>query len=272
MVEDNPEEALEDRAMTLAWPEHPLGAPVLGRRDTIEAAEAGTLRAYVAQQITGGRVVLAAAGNVEHDALVNRCEALLALRPGAVPPQAAPRFAPGEHRVALSGEQAQLLWLMPVPPPTTDDYYPLLIANHILGGGVSSRLFQTLRERLGWVYGVHSRLEFFSDGGLWLIQTACEPQRAGACADAVGETVRRLLSEGPHQQELEIARRHLGASLIIDEDHPESVMERLTRETVYLRHHPDFAERVRRLAAVDAEAVKGVLAAGWNQRLFARSA
>jgi predicted Zn-dependent peptidase len=272
MIEDNPEEALEDRAMALAWPDHPLGTPVLGRAETVRAADAACLRDYLRRQISGGRVWLVAAGDIEHEALVTRCQGLSALRTGTAPPPAAPRFRPGEHRLALPAEQAQLLWVMPVPPAAAASYYPLLVANHLLGGGASSRLFQALRERLGWVYGVHSRLDFYSDSGVWLIQTACDPRRAAACADAVAETIDHLLIEGPDPQELDIARRHLGASLIIDEDHSDSVMERLAREAVYLGRHPDFQERVQQFEAVDRGVVTGVLASAWERRLFARTA
>jgi len=272
MIEDNPEEALEDRVMALAWPDHPLGRPVLGRPETIEAADAAALHDYLRRQVSGGRVWVVAAGDVAHDALVTACQDLAALPPGNAPPQTPPRFTPGEHRVAIHGEQSQLLWVMPVPPAAAEPYYAHLVANHVLGGGVSSRLFQELRERRGLVYGIHSRLEFYSDGGTWSIQTACDPGHADECREAVRATVDDLLRGGSDDRELEIARRHLSASLMIDEDHPDSIMERLAREAIYLGHHPDFTERMHRLNAVTAEAVQAALAQAWERRLHAHTA
>jgi predicted Zn-dependent peptidase len=145
------------------------------------------------------------------------------------------------------------------------------VMNHVLGGGVSSRLFQELRERRGLVYGIHSRLEFYSDGGTWSIHTACDPRHVNTCRDIVRATVEQLLEDDLKPQELEIARRHLSAGLVIDEDHPDSVMERLAREAIYLQHHPDFAERMEGLHKVTAEQARSVLADAWAQRLHSHT-
>ena len=196
MVEDNPEEALEDRAMSLAWPEHPLGQPILGRPEVIERAAAAALRDYMREHISGGRVWVVAAGDVEHDALVAACGELAALPAGEVAAQTPPQFIPGVHPVTLDSEQSQLLWIMPIPPAGADNHYAHLVANHVLGGGVSSRLFQELRERRGLVYGIHSRLEYYSDGGTWSIHTACDPDHIDACRDIVARSVEQLLQEG----------------------------------------------------------------------------
>jgi len=267
MVEDNPEEVLEDRTMVLAWPDHPLGQPILGRPGIIERATAASLRDYLRRQISGGRVWIVAAGDVDHDALVAACRDLEDLPAGDAPPQTPPRFVPAVHPITLDSEQSQMLWIMPIPSANADDHYARLVANHVLGGGVSSRLFQELRERHGLVYGIHSRLEFYSDGGTWTIHTACDPRHVDACRDTVSATVEQLLQDGIDSNELEIARRHLGAGLIIDEDHPDSIMERLAREAIYLQRHPDFAERKTGLNEVTAEAVRSVLTAAWTQRL-----
>jgi len=269
MVEDNPEEALEDRAMSLTWPEHPLGQPILGRPEVIKRATAAALRDYMREHISGGRVWLVAAGDVEHDALVAACGELAALPASEVMVQTAPQFIPGVHPVTLGSEQSQLLWIMPIPPAGADNHYAHLVANHVLGGGVSSRLFQELRERRGLVYGIHSRLEYYSDGGTWSIHTACDPDHIDVCRDIVGHSVEQLLQEGLEPRELEIARRHLSAGLVIDEDHPDSIMERLAREAIYLRRHPDFSERMDRLNLVTSEAACSVLAAAWTRRLHA---
>lgn len=269
MVEDNPEEALEDRVMTLAWPDHPLGQPILGRPEVIERADATSLRNYMRGQISGGRLWVVAAGDVDHDALVTACRDLAALPAGGVAPQTPPQFIPGVHPITLRGEQSQLLWIMPIPPADADSHYAHLVGNHVLGGGVSSRLFQELRERRGLVYGIHSRLEFYSDGGTWSIHTACDPRHVDACRGIVCGAVEQLLQDGLAPRELDIARRHLSAGLVIDEDHPDSIMERLAREAIYLQRHPDFSERMERLNMVTAESSRAVLAAAWARRLHA---
>lgn len=268
MVEDNPEEVLEDRTMTLAWPDHPLGQPILGRPEVIERADAASLRDYLREQISGGRVWVVAVGDVEHNALVTACSDLAALPDGDMTtPHTPPRFVPGQHAITLHAEQSQLLWIMPIPPAGAPDHYAHLMANHVLGGGVSSRLFQELRERRGLVYGIHSRLEYYSDGGVWSIHTACDPRHADACRDSVCATIEELLQKGINDRELNIARNHLSAALVIDEDHPDSIMERLAREAIYLQRYPDFSERIAHLNQVTAEASCTALATAWAQRL-----
>ncbi len=269
MIEDTPEEALEDRATHLAWPDHPLGQPILGHRELIESASATGLRDYMNDQLNGDRVWVVAAGDIRHEALVAACQTLATLPTGTAPTQAAPRFAPGEHAVTLPGEQSQLLWIMPIPAADSEDHYARLVANHVLGGGSSSRLFQELRERRGLVYGIHSRLEFYSDVGTWMIQTACDPRDMDTCRQIVRASVDRLLQDGISIPELEIARRHLIAGLVIDEDHPDSIMERLAREAIYLQRHPEFAERIEGLNSVTAQTAQATLAAAWSQHLHA---
>ena len=90
-----------------------------------------------------------------------------------------------------------------------------------------------------------------------------------ACRDIVARSVEQLLQGGLEPRELDIARRHLSAGLVIDEDHPDSIMERLAREAIYLQRHPDFSERMDRLNLVTSEAACSELAAAWARRLHA---
>ena len=157
---------------------------------------------------------------------------------------------------------------MPIPPASTNDFHAHLIANHVLGGGVSSRLFQELRERRGLVYNVQSRLEHYSDCGIWSINTACDPSHVDECHDIVSDAIKRLINEGVDPSELDISRRHLGAGMLIDEDNPDSVMERLAREAIYLQGHPDISEFMNRLNKVTPEATQAALATAWESHLY----
>jgi predicted Zn-dependent peptidase len=268
MIEDNPEEALEDRAMSLALPDHPLGQAILGHSDVIKRADAAALREYMHSHIRGGRIWVVAVGDVEHNALIATCHDLASLPTGNIAPQTPPKFTPGVHPFMLNSEQSHLMWLMPIPPASDDDFHAHLIANQVLGGGVSSRLFQELRERRGLVYGVQSRLEHYSDCGIWSINTACDPRHVDACRDIVSNAIERLVHEGVDQVELDISRRHLGAGMSIDEDNPDSVMERLAREAIYLQHHPDISEFMNRLNMVTTEASQAALATAWERHLY----
>lgn len=269
MVQDNPEETLEEMGVAHAWADHPMGRPVLGDRATLAAARAADIHNYLQTILSGERLWVVAVGAVDHAALVDRCAELADLPARPAPQVPAPRFEYGAHVMEIGdSEQTPLLWLLSAPAPTDDDYYAAILTNHVLGSGNSSRLFQAVREQRGLVYGIQSRLETYSDTGLWLIQTACEPERASECRTAVESTVRRLLEEGVPDSELELARRHLGAGLMMEDDDLEAVMERLAREAIYLKRHPSLDEQLARLQHVDAPQLLTALATRWERRLY----
>jgi predicted Zn-dependent peptidase len=267
MVEDTPEEAVEERATALAWRGHALGRPILGRRESIEAVTAADVHAYLTDLTAGARIWSVAAGAVDHEALVRACARLAELPNGTVPGSAPPSFAPGVCEERRSGAQTHLLWVMRGPPAGEPHYPAWALTNHLLGGGVSSRLFQEVRERRGLVYGIHSALEPYCDAGLWAIQTACEPRHAAACRRAVEDSVAALIERGPAPEELEESRRHLVSGLVLEDDSPEGTMERLAREAIYLNRHPSLNERKAQLAAVEADEVKTILGGAWAQPL-----
>lgn len=266
-IEDSPEEAVEVRAVEQAWPEHPMGRDILGTAASIRAASVDGLQAYRRAQLRGQRLAVIAVGAVDHQDLLAASAPLATLPPGARPRVAAPRFTGGRQREQRAGGQAHLLWAMPAPAGNAAALPVATLADHILGGGVSSRLFMTLRERLGLVYDIRSSLEIYSDSGLWLIQTACEPDAAARCEAAVEEIVRELWAGGPSAQELEDARDHVASVLALEHDALEAHMEHLAREHFYLGHHLDARARLAELQAVSTEAVRDLLQQSWEQRL-----
>ena len=273
MVQDSPEETLEEVGVARAWTDHPMGRPVLGERETLARARAGGVHAYLKNVLSGDRLWVVAAGAVDHAALVESCRSLADLPAGAAPQLPAPSFTPGLHTIDLGdSEQAPLLWLLPAPAPTDADYYAAVLANHILGSGNSSRLFQRVREQQGLVYGIQSRLESYLDTGLWLIQTACDPALMDECRAAVESTVAELIDGELPASELDLARRHLAAGLMMEDDDLEAVMERLAREAIYLHRHPPLAEHLAELQRVTAAEITAALAARWHQRLYLNAA
>ncbi len=268
MIADTPEEAIEETAVEQAWPEHPLGWPILGREAVIANATSAALHAYLRDLLTGGRLWVVAAGAVDHAALIQACAPLAHLPAGGVPPLSAPDFKTGHNRAQQDLAQSHLVWAMNAPAINDSARYPaLVVANHLLGGGASSRLFQEIRERRGLAYSIQSRLDLYSDCGLWMIQTACEPERVDECRRAVEDTLQQLMRDGPAADELEISRDHLRASMLIAEDDTEECMERLAREAIYQQHHWSMEERLAQLTAVTPQDIKDVLTHAWAQTL-----
>jgi predicted Zn-dependent peptidase len=264
MIADDPDEAIEEWAIEQIWPDHAMGWPLLGRHQVLQEATAASLHDYARGLLCGGRLCVVAIGGIESDHFLNLCRPLASLPPGGTPVQPPPRFTQVRAVERCDVAQSHLLWAMPAPPVTHPDYPALLMADHLLGGGVSSRLFQELRERRGLVYAVHSRQELYSDTGLWLIQTACEPKHVHRCRAAVEACIRELIGLGPDLEEPEIARQHLRADLAIAEDDQEMRSERLAREALYLGRHPSLEERLTQLAQVTPEDIARVLRQAWT--------
>lgn len=268
MIEDTPEEALADAGVQAAWPAHAAGWPILGNESVLQNSTVPALQDYLRALLCGARLYVVAVGAVQHEALVQAGAGLAGLPAGAAPVSVAPQFVAGQSESRRHLSQANLLWVLPAPALGSAAHTTALLANHLLGGGASSRLFQDIREQRGLVYGISSRLEQYSDCGLWLIQTACDEQRAAQCRAAVEHVLTTLIATGPDRAELEQSRRHMHAALLLDEDNAEATMERLAREAIYLQRHPTLEERTQQLAAVTVADVRTLLAQSWRARHY----
>jgi predicted Zn-dependent peptidase len=164
--------------------------------------------------------------------------------------------------------QTQLLWVMPAPAATDPLRMAAALIDQVLGGGSSSRLFQEVRERLGLVYDVHSRLDLYSDCGLWLVATSCEPKAARKCRVAVERVVNELCTNGLTPQEVKHASEHIEAHLLVESDDPEQNMERIAQELIYSGQVLEIQDHLRALHAVTLRQAQTTLAQAWQQRAF----
>lgn len=262
-----PEQAIEETALQLAWPDDALGWPILGRREVLEGATCGELLDYLKASLSAARVWVVANGAVKHEAITRACAPLAALPNSPFPVLARPVFRKGRYRERRHTANTHLLWALPVAAPRSSDYPALLMGTYILGGGTASRLFRELRTRLGLVYEVHARLEFLSDGGLLFVQSSCAPSDSLQCQRAVERVIARFLKDGPEAQELERARSHLLAGLLLEEDDLELSMQRLAREAIYLGRHPGSEEYATMVNSVAAHDVGIALSSAWESHL-----
>jgi predicted Zn-dependent peptidase len=263
---DAPDEAAESLAIELACQGNPLGREILGTAATVQGVSVDEIQAYRQSLLQGSCLALVAVGAVDHVALCQAAGPLAALPMGARPQVVAPVLTGGEQNLAREHEQAQLVWVLPAPAIGTAEYPAVALANQLLGGGVSSRLFQEVRERLGLVYDIRSSVESFTDCGFWIIQTACQPQDAARCREAVERTVQAFAQQGPDAEEMSDARDYLAAVLALEEDTLESHMEHLAREYFYLGRHPSLQERKQVLQKVEPGQIAALLQQAWAQR------
>lgn len=260
------EDALENEAVALAWPGHPLARPILGDHASLAAATPARLRAYAETVLAGQRLLVVAAGACDHAELAGVCQSLAALPVGSRPKTAPPAFTGGNHEQVWRTPYSRLLWLLPAPA-ANDNSFAALVANHLLGGGIASRLFSALRERQGLAYGVSSHLDQYSDAGLWWIQTSCEAARTDACRALVETELAALAADGPSAAELDAAKRHLRARLRMEQDDAVATMQRLAREAIYMGRHLALEEYEERVAAVTATDVAQCLTQAQRHRL-----
>lgn len=210
MVEDTPEEWIMDQHVDALFPEHVLGRPVLGNHDTLNSLSALDLKSYLHQYYSAGRLLITAAGHIDHARLVDTVAAL-SWQPDSmdvmhrVPPN---HMKGGVQALQRDGEQAQMVISFDGVTVTSDTRPQAWLANQILGGGMSSRLFREVREKRGLAYSVGSHLSMLSDVGIWGISCGMEPARAADCVTVVGDVLENFATS-IHAEELERAKRQL---------------------------------------------------------------
>ena len=191
MVEDTPEEWIMDQHVEALFSGHALGRPVLGNHDALNAFSAQDLRAYLQQHYSAGRLLISAAGQIDHDQLVDAIAAMdwqpdSANSINRQPPAA---WAGGIQALVREGEQAQMVLSLPGMHVDSAERPQAWLANQILGGGMSSRLFREIREMRGLAYSVGSHLSLLSDTGTWSMTCGMEPARAADCVMVMGDVL-----------------------------------------------------------------------------------
>ncbi len=252
---DTPDDIIFDHFQETAYPGQAIGRPVLGRAESVRSMSRDTIRAYLGRYYGGENIVLATAGQIEHGALVGLAEqafARLPERPRATAEQIS--YQGGDYREARDLEQVHLLLGFKGVGYLDADYYAASVLATLFGGGMSSRLFQEVRERRGLVYAIYSFTSCYRDGGIFGIY-------AGTSEEAVGELIPVVcdelvkLHDGIGGAELARARAQLKASVLMSRESTGARCEQLAQQLhVYGRPIP-VAEVVDRIEAVDEAAV-----------------
>ncbi|MDP1792841.1 MAG: pitrilysin family protein [Acidimicrobiales bacterium] len=205
--DDEPSDWVHDLVLNAAFPEHPLGRDVLGTQETIGAMPRDAIAQFFSSHYGAANVVLAGAGAVDHDDLVAAAQSLAPT--GDAPARRAPSLMQDVIAVdEQDTEQVHLCIGMPTMPLGHDDRYALAVIDQLLGGGLSSRLFQEVREKRGLAYSIYSYRSLFSDAGIFVISAGTAPAKVDETLDVIGDELKRL-AEGVTARELDIAKRHL---------------------------------------------------------------
>jgi predicted Zn-dependent peptidase len=257
-AEDTPDDIVFDYFQECAFPDQPMGRPVLGRAEIIRRLDRATVAGYMSRHYGASGMVLVAAGKVDHDTLVALAERAFTDLPVTAQMTAEPpRYKGGDLRRPRDLEQVHVLLGFPGVAFGDPDYYALSVLSVAFGGGMSSRLFQEIREKRGLVYSVYSFVQAYSDSGLFGIYAGTGEVEVAELIPALCEEVRRL-PEGFDGEELHRARAQLKAGILMG---LESTTTRAEQQAHHVLLHGtplDPQEIVRCIEAVDAEAVARV--------------
>ena len=254
MVEDTPDDLVHELFTQYFWEGHPLGRPILGSKETVEAFTQEALRHYFSDAYVGTNMVVCAAGNIDHA----HVRALIASAFGGVAArgEAVNGGPPKVWRKAVTRskelEQSHVCLGTDSYPQRHEDRYVSYILNTILGGSMSSRLFQNVRERRGLAYSVYSGLSAYRDAGNLTIYAGCANEAVEQVVDLCAAELKVLKQEPVSEAELRRAKDHLKGSLMLSLENTASRMSHLARQEIYFERHFTLDETLAGVEAVTA--------------------
>lgn len=264
-VEDTPDDLVLDLLQERAFPDQPLGRSILGPAEIVEAMPRAALEAFMAGHYGPERMVLAGAGAVAHERLVELAERWFGDRPPrAAPPAPAARYEGGIAVEERELEQVHLCLALEGVTYLDPDYWPIQVLATALGGGMSSRLFQEARESRGLCYAIDAFSSSYVDTGLFGIYAGTGAAQVGELLEVTAAQARGLARD-PLRAEIERAKAQLRAGLLMSRESCAGVAEAIARQLLVYGRPLTVGEMLARLEAVDLQAVARV-----GERLFAR--
>jgi predicted Zn-dependent peptidase len=260
MVEDTPDDLVHELFTQGFWEDHPLGRPILGTRETVESFNADSLRSYFANAYTARNLIVSAVGNLEHEHVRDLVAQKFASIAEAGEPvgEQAPRVVPKILIRNKELEQSHLCLGVGSYPQNHDDRYSSYVLNTLLGGSMSSRLFQNVREKRGLAYAVFSGLSAYRDAGSFTIYAGCANEAVGEVVDLVVEELRGVKNALVPDTELQRAKDHLKGSLMLSLENTASRMSHIARQEIYFDRQFGLDETLHGIERVTAADVQRV--------------
>ena len=260
-AEDTPNDIIFDNLWSAAFEGQAIGRSILGSESSVRSIARGDLEAWRISHYRGGNLILVGAGQLRHGALVELAEAHFAdLEPGTAPKAEPARFTGGRHPGRTASEQAHLTLAFRAPNVLAPDYFAARLFSDIVGGGMSSRLFQAVREDRGLAYSVYSNLHPFADTGLFYTYAATSKRQSGEAATLIEDVIRAAASDVT-QRELDRARTQARASLLMSLETPWGQAGYVARQLSVYGRLVEPAEVIEQLESVTLDAVRGAGAA-----------
>ena len=255
---DTPDDVIFDHFQEAAFPDQPIGRPVLGQAAVVGVMPRRALVDYMGSRYQAQDMVLAAAGNLSHDALVALAERHFTTLPtGRTNGRAPANYRGGAYREAKDLEQLHVVLGFPGISFTDPDYYAFSVYSTLLGGGMSSRLFQEVREKRGLAYSIYSFTGSFMDGGLFGVYAGTGAHQVEELIPVIGEQM-EAVARLPGDAEIERARNQIKAGLLMSLESTNARSEQLANQLLVYGRPIPVDEIVGRIDAVDAAAIRRV--------------
>jgi predicted Zn-dependent peptidase len=251
MVEDTPDDLIHDLFAAHVWEGHPLGRPILGTREAVIGYGRDAIHTHFVEHYAPPKIIIAVAGNVTYDRVLELFGAGFDgfRRQPIERPNTVPVMKPGVNIVQKELEQVHVVMGFPGLSHSAPERYALFLLNDIIGGSMSSRLFQEVRERQGLVYSIHSGAQAFRDTGTLYIYAATDAPNFSKVLKSILKEIRDLKKHGVREDELRRAKDHLKGSLMLSLESTSSRMNRLAKHEL---HFGSFLTMDAMLAAIDA--------------------
>lgn len=261
MYEDTPDELVFDLVAQAAWKDHPLGRTILGSRDEVTRITKNTITDFVKRFYTPGNTVISVAGHSKHEDVVKLVEKFIPLASnanGKKPEVTPPKFHAARLAKHKETEQTHLCLAMDGIPLSDERRYPLMILDTILGGSVSSRLFQEIREKLGLAYNISSFQGAYAKCAIFGIYGAASPSNLDFLSRRLVEIINEFREKGVSKKELKMAKEHLKGALSLTLESASNRMIRLAKnELIYNRFitHKEILQKIQGVKMDDVRAV-----------------
>ncbi|MCV7002162.1 M16 family metallopeptidase [Mycolicibacterium alvei] len=265
MRDDDPEDSLGDVFLTAMFGDHPVGRPVIGSVESIETMTRAQLHSFHVRRYTPERMIVAVAGNIDHDVVLSLVRQHFGPRLEAGRTAVAPRKGAGRVGgkpsllvVDRDGEQTHVSLGVRTPGRHWGHRWALSVLNTALGGGLSSRLFQQIRESRGLAYSVYSTVDTFADSGALSVYAGCQPERFDEVIRVTTDVLEGVARDGITADECRIAKGSLRGGLVLGLEDSGSRMHRIGRSELNYGEHRTIDHTLAQIEAVTLEEVNAV--------------
>jgi predicted Zn-dependent peptidase len=260
MVEDTPDDQVHDLFCKSIWHSHPLGSPVLGTSSSVSRITRSELLQMLERRYFGHNILIVAAGNLDHQQMVDRLEQDFSVVAAGEPDNLCtlPEYRPGIQVVTKELEQTHFCLGCKALPQNHEDRFAQQLLNSILGGSMSSRLFQEIREQRGLAYSIYSYLNVHSDAGSLVVYGGTSPKDLNETLELTLEQFASLKNGFIGSEEMHMAREQMKGTLLLSLENSDNRMTRLAKNEIFLGYQPKIEDIIAEIDEVTVDDLQRV--------------